>query len=106
MGAEFLPEQKRWLEGFASGAPARRGLPGLAAPSAAQSEPGGPDAPGFRAQNAAGAAGGKLVDQEKGKRRDSPLDAYDRLRTEALAGKKPKPDDNFRWRFHGLFWVA
>jgi ferredoxin-nitrite reductase len=106
MGAEFLPEQKRWLEGFASGAAAMRGLPGLAAPGAAQPEPVGPDAPGFKAQDAVVAAGGKLVDQEKWKRNDPPLDAYDRLRTEALAGKKPKPDDNFRWRFHGLFWVA
>ena len=63
MGAEFLPEQKRWLEGFASGAAAMRGLPGLAAPGAAQPEPVGPDAQGFRAQDGVVAAGGKLVDQ-------------------------------------------
>ena len=29
-----------------------------------------------------------------------------RLKSEAAAGNYPKPPDNFRWRFHGLFYVA
>ena len=103
MGADFTPEQKRWLEGFASGAAATR-FPGAGVGGPA--EPTGPDAIGLRAQDRQVAAGGKLADPEKWKRADPPFEAYARLRAEALAGQKPKPDDNFRWRFHGLFWVA
>jgi ferredoxin-nitrite reductase len=110
--ADFLPEQKRWLEGFASGAAAIRGLPGFSRGGAAAGAPGasvepsGPDAPALQAQTRVEAEGKKLVDQEKWKRKEHPLDAYDRMREHALAGNAPKPDDNFRWRYHGLFYVA
>ena len=109
---DFLPEQKRWLEGFASGAAAIRGLPGFSRGGAAagapgvSAEPSGPDAPVLRAQDHFVADGKKLVDQEKWKRAEHPLDAYDRMREQALAGNAPKPEDNFRWRYHGLFYVA
>lgn len=108
MGADFSAEQKRWLEGFASGAAAVRGLAtALPFPGEADvAEPSGPDAPLLKAQDAATRAGGKLVDQEKWKRSEHPLDVYARLKAEALAGAKPKPDDNFRWCYHGLFYVA
>lgn len=102
MGAEFTNDQKRWLEGFASGAAAVR-FPGG---GGGASEPTGPDALGFKAQDRQVAEGGKLADPEKWKRADPPFEAYARLKAEALDGKKPKPDDNFRWRFHGLFWVS
>lgn len=107
MGAEFSSDQKRWLEGFASGAAAVRGLGG--APSAGPSggpEPVGPDTPVFHAQDRITGAGKKLADQEKWKRAEHPLDSYDRLKREALGGARPKPEDNFRWRYHGLFYVA
>ena len=104
MGQEFSPEQKRWLEGFASGAAAVRSLPPRGTPAAA--EPSGPDADLLKAQDRTTAAGKKLVDQEKWKRSEHPLEAYGRLRDEALTGAKPKPEDNFRWRYHGLFYVA
>src|SRR5919206_708617 len=91
MGADFSSEQKRWLEGFASGA---------------ASEPAGPDAAQLKAQDRTTGAGKKLVDQEKWKRAEHPMDAYQRLKREALGGAKPKPEDNFRWRYHGLFYVA
>ena len=44
--------------------------------------------------------------QEKWKRAEHPFDAYARLRAQAKAGAFPKPDDNFRWRYFGLFYVA
>ncbi len=53
-----------------------------------------------------GAAGGKLVDQEKWKRDEHPFDAYPRLVKQAENNEPPKPQDNFRWRYHGLFYVA
>ncbi len=52
------------------------------------------------------AAGGKLADQEKFKRELHPFDAYERLKEQARKNEAPKPADNFRWRFYGLFYVA
>ena len=52
------------------------------------------------------AAGKKLANEEKAKRDDHPFEAYPRLKSEAEAGQFPKGVDNFRWRFHGLFYVA
>lgn len=98
----FFPEQQRWLEGFVSGAAAIRALPQQ---SGTPPEPTGPDSEADKARSRA-AAGGRLSEQERWKAADNPLDAYPRLRREALAGAKPKPDDNFRWRYHGLFHVA
>ena len=103
MGEAFSPEQRRWLEGFASGAAAVRVIP---APNGQPAEPTGPDAVHIKAQDSTVAAGKKLADQEKWKRAENPFEAYARLKAEALGGKKPKPDDNFRWRYHGLFYVA
>jgi ferredoxin-nitrite reductase len=52
------------------------------------------------------AAGGKLADQEKFKRELHPFDAYERLKEQARKNEAPKPADNFRWRYYGLFYVA
>src|SRR4051794_6698747 len=110
MTDDFSAEQKRWLEGFASGSAAVRALAGSARPGAAAgtppAEPTGPDAEHLKAQDRTVAAGGKLADPEKWKRAENPLDAYGRLTTQASQGAYPKPDDNFRWRYHGLFYVA
>ena len=108
LGAEFSGEQTRWLEGFASGAAAVKGLAKAAPVTIALSGSPihGPENSAGAAQDRVTAAGGKLNDQEKWKRNDNPLDAYARLKAEAEAGRFPKPDDNFRWRYHGLFYVA
>ena len=107
MGADFSLDQKRWLEGFASGAAAVRSLPATRdAGPAPPPEPTGPDASLLKAQDRTTNAGQKLIDQERWKRAEHPMDAYQRLKTEALDGLKPKPEDNFRWRYHGLFYVA
>ena len=52
------------------------------------------------------AAGRKLSDQEKFKRDEHPFDAYHRLQDQAAKNEFPKPADNFRWRYYGLFYVA
>jgi ferredoxin-nitrite reductase len=101
MSGDFTPEQKRYLEGFAAGMSATA----LARPATAGT-PTGPDAIHFLAQDAAVAKGGKLVDQEKWKREQHPFDAYDRLKAQAAADEAPKPPDNFRWRYYGIFYVA
>lgn len=107
MGEEFSPEQKRYLEGFASGVNVGRLANGLSPRrSEAASEPTGPDAAALKAMAATEAAGRKLVDQEKWKRAEHPFDAWPRLREQARAQKSPNPRDNFGWRYYGLFYVA
>src|ERR1700685_414508 len=102
---DFSPEQKRYLEGFVAGAQIARAAKGGGG-AAPASEPTGPDAASLKAQNRLIASGGKLSDQERFKRDENPLDTYGRLKEHAAKGEYPKPADNFRWRFFGLFYVA
>ena len=107
---DFESEQKRYLEGFVAGVQIARTAKGLAgagaAGSAATAEPIGPDAAARKAQDRVLAAGGKLSDPEKFKRDEHPFDTYERLKAHAAKGEYPKPPDNFRWRYFGLFYVA
>jgi ferredoxin-nitrite reductase len=119
MPGDFEPEQKRYLEGLMTGlqiaktlrpasgngtAPVASTRSNGAADHAA--EPVGPDAAALRAQDRAITAGGKLSDPEKFKRELHPFDAYERLKEQATKNEAPKADDNFRWRFFGLFYCA
>ena len=110
MSGDFNPEQKRYLEGFVAGlqiAKAARASAGAPTGSGAKTaEPGGPDAAHLCAQDRVLAAGGKLSEQEKFKRELHPFDGYERLKAQATNNEYPKPPDNFRWRFFGLFYVA
>jgi ferredoxin-nitrite reductase len=105
---EFTDEQKRYLEGFATGLQVSRVGRGLggAAVAKTNTEPVGPDAAHIKAQDAVIASGKKLADQEKFKREEHPFDAYPRLKQQALTNSPPSPADNFRWRYYGLFYVA
>ena len=114
---DFQPEQKRYLEGFVAGLQIAKtakgvgvgvGAAGTASAGAATPapEPVGPDAAARLAQDRVLAAGGKLSDPEKFKREENPLDTYERLKDLAARNEYPKPPDNFRWRFFGLFYVA
>jgi ferredoxin-nitrite reductase len=107
MSGDFTAEQKRYLEGFTSGvqiARTSRGLAGKGGEASGEHE--GPDASHLIAQDKVTAAGGKLSDQEKFKREEHPFDAYGRLKEQAAKNEFPKPADNFRWRYYGLFHVA
>jgi len=113
MSGDFAPEQKRYLEGFVSGLQAARAARGLltgngaaAIPGSGGAEPVGPDAAAIKAQDRFVGAGQKLSDQERFKRELHPFDGYERLKAQAAANEPPKPPDNFRWRFYGLFYVA
>jgi len=101
MSADFTLDQKRYLEGFAAGLSARGGV-AATPPQKAM----GPDAAHFDAQDRVVATGGKLTDQEKWKREEHPFDAYPRLVAQSKDNAPPKPADNFRWRYYGLFHVA
>jgi len=109
MSGDFDPEQKRYLEGFVTGlqiAKATRGNGAAQAAPSTAADASGPDAAARRAQERVLAAGGKLSEQEKFKRELNPFDGYERLKAQAASNEYPKPADNFRWRFFGLFYVA
>jgi ferredoxin-nitrite reductase len=105
VSGDFNPEQKRYLEGLASGLQVARVALGTAAAGRKEAHD-GPDAPHFEAQDRVLAAGGKLSDPEKFKRELHPFDAYERLKDQAAKNEFPKAPDNFRWRYYGLFYVA
>ena len=98
MTSGFTAEQKRYLEGLVAG------LSVIGGKTAA--EPAGPDAEHFKAMARFEADGKKLSDPEKWKRDEHPFDGYERLKEQAASNSPPKPPDNFRWRFFGLFYVA
>ena len=105
----FSGEQKRYLEGYMSGLTVGRAAQSFAGnrpAGKAAGEPTGPDAIHIKAQDRVLESGGKLSDPEKFKRELNPLDGYARLEEQARNNEAPKPADNFRWRFHGLFYVA
>ena len=106
MDQDFSSEQQRYIEGFTTGLQAGR-LASLPTPAAAPVEtPSGPDREHLEAMARTEAAGKKLVDQEKWKRDEHPFDAYPRFKAQAEKNEYPKPADNFRWRYYGLFYVA
>ena len=109
-GQDFNDEQKRYLEGFVSGVQASRAAAGLkplaGSGQTSAAQPSGPDAAHLEAMARFEARGKKLSAEEKTKREEHPFDAYARLKEESAKGQYPKGADNFRWRFHGLFYVA
>ena len=113
MAGDFEPEQKRYLEGFVGRPADREGARGAASHGLRSRGAGdaGPNRPAptrrtSRAQDRVVKAGGKLSDQEKFKRELHPFDGYEKLKAQAANNEPPKPDDNFRWRFFGLFYCA
>jgi len=102
----FTAEQSRYLEGFFTGL-------GQRAPFAAHTESGQitcDSASGL--PNAAapetfhGTAIEDLCREERWKYEENPLDIWEKLLAHASENRAPAPDDLFRFKFHGLFYVA
>jgi len=117
MSQDFSPDQKRYLEGFVSGVQAvrgSRGLPGFGGAAPFQTQPttnspatlSGPDAIHLEAMARFERDGRKLSPQEVAKREEHPFDAYARFKTMAKENRFAKQLDDFRIRFHGLFYVG
>ncbi|HEY1792055.1 MAG TPA: NirA family protein [Opitutaceae bacterium] len=49
---------------------------------------------------------GDLTKQEKWKLDENPLDIWEKLVAHAEAGRRPDEPDTFRFKYHGLFYVA
>lgn len=99
--AAFTPEQKEYLLGFFAGA--------------MQRNPSGPSAPagalptrseGSTEQAVHGTPVSDLCREEQWKLAENPLDIWDKLLAHADENRAPAADDLFRFKFHGLFYVA
>lgn len=110
-GPGFTPEQKEYLSGFLAGI-AQRGL----FPYVGESSDGR-----LTAEPASGSANlaaeipeetvhgfplSELNKQERWKHAENPLDSWDRLLALSEAGSAPSEEDNFRFRYFGMFYVA
>jgi ferredoxin-nitrite reductase len=96
----FSEEQKLFLEGMARGlAAARTAAPAVATPT-------GPDAILRSAQERVVAQGGNLTQEEEAKRDKHPFDIWDEMVERAAREEFPKGLEIFRYKFHGLFYVA
>jgi ferredoxin-nitrite reductase len=98
----FTPEQKEYLAGFMAGVSAS----GLApAPAAGAPAPlpavAPPPEPTFHGTPLA-----DLCKEERWKYDENPLDAWDRLIRHADANQAPDPDNTYRFKTYGLFYVA
>jgi ferredoxin-nitrite reductase len=106
----FTAEQKEYLKGFFAGV-AQRGVPfvGHTPAGLITSDP----ASGLENQAAEaaeetyfGTPVSDLSKEERWKHEENPLDVWDKLLAHANENKAPAPDDLFRFKFHGLFYVA
>jgi ferredoxin-nitrite reductase len=105
--ANFTAEQQQYLQGFFAGATQRGAVPFV-----------GHTASGHITNDAAsgldnlaeetyfGTPVSDLSREERWKFEENPLDIWDKLLAHAAEDKAPAPDDLFRFKFHGLFYVA
>jgi len=105
--ASFTSEQKEYLLGFFAGAmqPGPRPFVGLDASGQITSEPQS-GATNLAEPAVHGTAVSDLSREELWKYERNPLDVWERLVAHADANQAPAPDDLFRFKFHGLFYVA
>lgn len=98
----FTPEQKEYLAGFMSGIGASgltfsspQQLSAAPQPAAVASEP-----------SVHGTPLSELCKEERWKYDENPLDAWDRLLKHADENKTPDAEHTYRFKTHGLFYVA
>lgn len=111
----FTPEQKEYLLGFFAGAAQRISNPAQYAPFAGRNQAGLLDLDPVRgaANEAApaeeavhGTAVSDLCREELWKHEQNPLDIWDQLLAHADENRAPAAENIFRFKFHGLFYVA
>ena len=100
----FTGAQKEYLEGYAAGLRVRGLLP-VGAGAAQDPSTAAPAAPGG-AETLYGVPVDELSREERFKLEENPLDIWDKLLRHAAADQPPEGGDVFRFKFHGLFYVA
>jgi ferredoxin-nitrite reductase len=108
----FTPEQKEYLAGFMAGVSASGVFVGttstghLTASPAAALSPNHAVPPPEDSAQFHGTPLGDLCKEERWKYEENPLDAWERLLAHADADQAPDPENLYRFKFHGLFYVA
>jgi ferredoxin-nitrite reductase len=106
--SSFTGEQKEYLRGFFAGLSERGLVPFAGHTSSGQIT----NDPASASSNMAGeelyfnAPVSDLCREERWKFEENPLDIWDKLLAHANEDKAPAQDDLFRFKFHGLFYVA
>lgn len=102
--AAFSQVQKEYLQGFAAGLAAAGALPSVGidlrgAPAPAAGAPAEPE-------SWFGWPLDEITREEQLKREQDPLDIWDKLLAHAQENQPPQGGDVYRFKFHGLFYVA
>lgn len=108
-GGPFTPEQKEYLQGFMAGLLAAGCAPfvGQTPSGRLTSSPDASATPNQATEPAVfGTPLGELSKPERWKLDENPLDIWEKLVAHADADKFPDEADIFRFKFHGLFYVA
>jgi ferredoxin-nitrite reductase len=106
--AALSVEQKEYLQGFTAGLAAAHAFPFVSQNAQGQLTALAAD----EATNLAsptkwfGFDLDEITNEERFKRDENPLDIWDKLLAHANANKAPEGGDVFRFKFHGLFYVA
>jgi ferredoxin-nitrite reductase len=106
--ATLTVEQKEYLQGFTAGLAAANALPFVGQNAQGQLTASVSDG----AQNLAAPAKwfgfdlDEITNEERLKREQNPLDIWDKMLSHASANKAPEGGDVYRFKFHGLFYVA
>ncbi len=104
----FTTEQKQYLEGFFAAVRQRTPFVGHTPSGHITADPdsGLPNAATAQVEMFHGTPVEDLCREELWKRDQNPLDIWDRLLAHANEDRAPAADDLFRFKFHGLFYVA
>ena len=108
---DFSSEQKRYLEGFVAGVQIAKAAKSVASVpvaggAAAPPEPTEPMLRPSKRRTACSLPAKGFPIRKSSSARSNPSTAYERLKEFGARNEYPRPPDNFRWRFFGLFYVA
>ena len=106
--SSFTGEQKEYLKGFFAGLSERGLVPFAGHTSSGQITNDPASAPSNMAAEELyfSTPVSDLCREERWKLEENPLDIWDKLLAHANENKAPAQDDLFRFKFHGLFYVA
>ena len=108
--AGFTAEQKEYLLGFFAGAMQRSARPfvGFTANGLLTGDPasGTVNLAEPAEETFHGTPVSELCKEERWKHEQDPLDVWEKLIAHADDNRAPAPDDTFRFKYHGLFYVA
>jgi ferredoxin-nitrite reductase len=106
----FTPAQKEYLRGFFTGVAQRGAIPFVGHTASglitANSASGVANEAAAREELYFGTPVSDLCREELWKHAENPLEIWDKLLAHAAENKAPAVDDLFRFKFHGLFYVA